>query len=56
MPFYEKEIEKCPVCGGENLVQETHQTSYKHLVLKTGSHCADCGVKIVFNVAKKEEK
>ncbi len=46
-----KEIDKCPVCGSE-VVQDTHQTTSRHVVMKTGSHCPKCGFKFVFN--KKE--
>lgn len=45
-----KEISKCPVCGSENIVQETHQTSWRHFTLKVGSYCAKCGTRNVFNV------
>jgi len=50
----QKEIERCPVCGSGNIIQETQPTTYKHVVVKVGSHCADCGVKFVLNVKEKD--
>lgn len=39
---------RCMVCKGK-LEQEYHQTSERHVKIKSGSHCIECGLKYVIN-------
>lgn len=48
MTAEEKLIYVCLVCASNNIIQDKHQTSY-NVVMNTGCHCGDCGVKYVFN-------
>lgn len=50
-----KEIEKCPVCASEDIEQDYHQTTNRHVMVKIGSHCNQCGVKFIFNVRVRND-
>ena len=45
----EKLIYVCLVCASNDIIQDVHQTSTRHVVVLKGCHCGNCGVKYVFN-------
>ena len=52
MPY--KEIVVCILCASNELVQDYRSTGGEIAALKTGCHCANCGVRYVFNVKVKD--